>query len=96
MGKETPQTKGGEVYRNRHGFLNGFWYRTGSPSERFGFIEGYVACLRHYVTHPAASYSQAIEYYDARISEYIAAHSNTDDEAIADILRRFRDNPKAN
>lgn len=88
--------KGGEVYKNPHGFLNGFWYQKGAESERFGFLEGYIGCLRTYIKGSAESYPKPIHYYDDNIWDYIKAHPKAEDEAIADILRRFRERPKAN
>src|ERR1700730_19430739 len=39
IARDTPQTKGGEIYSNPHGFLDGLWYRQGSYSDRLGFLE---------------------------------------------------------
>jgi hypothetical protein len=96
MEKDTPQTPGGEVYTNPHGFLNGLWYRGSSQSEGFGFLEGYLGCLRNYVSRPTASYSRSVSYYDDKLRNYIAADPKADDEAIANIFYRFRDKPKPN
>src|ERR1700719_3053386 len=30
IARDTPQTKGGEIYSNPHGFLDGLWYRQNS------------------------------------------------------------------
>jgi len=90
-----PQPSGGEVYTNRHGFLDGQWYRE-SWNSRYGFLNGYLGCLRTYVDHPADSYSRSVTYYDDHIWDYIAAHPNADDASIADLLHRFRDVSKPN
>jgi hypothetical protein len=52
IARDTPQTKGGEIYSNPHGFLDGLWYRQGSYSDRLGFLEGYIECMRSYVENP--------------------------------------------
>jgi hypothetical protein len=88
--------KGGEVWNNPHGFLNGFWYQQGAESRRFGFLEGYIGCLRTYIKGSVESYAKPIQYYDDNIWGYTKAHPKAEDEAIADILRRFREKPKAN
>ncbi len=61
MGRDTPQTKGGEVYTNPHGFLDGLWFRGVSQSERLGFLQGYLECLKGYVSKPKARYSRSVE-----------------------------------
>lgn len=88
--------KGGEVYSNPHSFLNGFWYRSSAESERFGFLEGYLGCLRTYVRGSAESFPKPIHYYDDQIWDYIKARPAAGGEVVADILYRFRDKPKAN
>jgi len=90
IGKDTPQTPGGEKWTNPHWYLNGDWYQHESEAERFGYLEGYIGCLRTYVKNDSARYSQPIHYYDDKIWDYIDA-AKTNDEAVADILRRFRD-----
>lgn len=34
----------GEGWRERHGFLDGGWWKGSNPAEQLGFIEGYIAC----------------------------------------------------
>ena len=94
IGRDTPQTKGGEVYKGDHGFVDGLWYRHSSYSDRLGFLEGYIECLRHYVAQPSATYSRPVTYYDDNIWDYVAAHPAADEEAIAKLLFRYRDKPK--
>jgi hypothetical protein len=51
--------------------------------------------MRTCVSKPTETYSRPAAYYVHRISNYIKTHPKTaDDEAIADILSRFRDNPE--
>ena len=40
------ELKGGEVWKDRHGYWNGDWWRQGQPADRLGFVEGYLSCLR--------------------------------------------------
>ena len=94
IGRDSPHTKGGEVYKGDHGFLDGLWYRGASYSDRLGFLEGYTECLRHYVAQPSATYSRPVTYYDDKIWDYVAAHPAADEEAIATMLFRYRDKPK--
>jgi hypothetical protein len=61
----------GEGWRERHGFLDGGWWKGSNPSEQLGFVEGYVAChnaeerkqppLRHL---PSLYVSQVSSWYD--------------------------------
>jgi len=89
--------KGGEVWNNPHGFLTGFWYQTSAESERFGFLEGYLGCLRTYMKGSAESYPKPIHYYDDKIWDYVDSHGADVSQApVAYTLRRFRDSPKAN
>lgn len=96
IGKDTPPTKGGEIYTNPHGYFDGTFYRQVSEAERFGFLEGYIGCLRSYVKDSDEIYSLPIHEYDDKIWDYIRAHPTADNQAIADILRRFRDRPNLN
>jgi hypothetical protein len=97
--KESPPPKpsrGGEVWTNPHGYLNGtYWSQLYYDATRQAFLEGYLSCLRTCVSKPTQTYSRPAAYYVPKISKYIAAHPRTAyDEAIADILSRLRDNPK--
>jgi hypothetical protein len=94
IASQTPYTPGGEVDSSPFG--DGLWYRGASFSERLGYLEGYIGCVRNYVRQPSESYSHPIEYYDDHVWDYVAARPEADQEAIADILRRFRDKAKAN
>jgi hypothetical protein len=61
----------GEGWRERHGFLDGGWWKGSNPSEQLGFVEGYVTChnaeqkhqppLRHL---PSMYVSQVSYWYD--------------------------------
>jgi hypothetical protein len=89
--------KGGEVSNNPHGFLNGFWYQKGAESERFGFLEGYIGCLRTYIKGSAESYPKPIHYYDDKIWDYVDSHgADVSQGPVVYVLRRFREQPKPN
>jgi len=82
---------GAEVWKNPHGYLDGFWWRQGSESENRGFLEGYLWCVRTCVKQRTDTYSQSLEYYADKISGYVRAHPKAEHEAVATILLRFRD-----
>ena len=67
----------------------------GSKAENTGFIEGYLWCARTYVNPPSATYSKPVSYYVDKISTYIRSNPQADDEAVATILARFRDQQKS-
>ncbi len=87
--------KDGERWTNPHGYYDGLYWRQGSEEERKGFLEGYLWCMRRCVKSPPATYSRSTSNYMNRIDAYLKAHPKGDDEAIAAILARFRDNPKS-
>jgi hypothetical protein len=98
VAKESPLPKslpGGEVWTNPHGFLDGtYWKQLYYDSARQAFLEGYLWCMQAYVATPTETYSRPVAYYVQKISSYVERHPEADDEAIADILSRFRDGPR--
>jgi hypothetical protein len=87
--------RGGEVYTNPHGYFDGEFWREGSEPANRGFLKGYLWCMRTCVKEPTETYSQSIDYYWNKIWDYLQAHPKTAyNEAIADILSRFRDHTK--
>jgi len=86
-------TKGG-TWSNPHWYLNGDWWYQVERSERLGFIEGYISCVRTYVKEPRVSYSRSPEYYASEISKQIKAR-HAYDQAVAEILFKFRDQQKS-
>jgi hypothetical protein len=97
IARDVPPAKetDGEVYTNPHGFLDGTWWAQGGEAEDRGFLEGYLLCLRECVPQPTETYSRSVSYYWDKIWDYIDTHQKTAyDEAIADILFRFRDRAK--
>lgn len=95
--QESPPPKpsqGGEVWTNAHGYFDGtYWTQLYYDTARQTFLEGYLWCMRTCGSKPRETYSRPAAYYVPKISTYIAAHPKTAyNEAIADILSRFRDN----
>jgi hypothetical protein len=88
-------SRGGEVWTNPHGYFDGtYWSQRYYDDARQAFLEGYLSCLRTRVSKPTGTYSRPAAYYVPKISGYISAHPKTGyNEAIADILSRFRDDP---
>ncbi|MCE5310110.1 MAG: hypothetical protein LLG20_20945 [Acidobacteriales bacterium] len=84
----------GEVWKEPHWYLNGLWWRQVSESERLGFLEGYLWCLRTQVNRPENAYSRSLSFYVDEIDEYVRAYPKADDESVATILERFRDGSK--
>jgi hypothetical protein len=93
--KPSKPAPGSEVWTNPHEFLNGTWWVQSSETQQLGFLEGYLWCMRTCVDKPAQVYSRSVNSYADQIVKYILAHPKTAyDEAIAEILARFRDRPK--
>ena len=83
-----------ETWTSPHWYLNGLWWRQGSRLENVGFVEGYLWCVTTRLKSPAQAYSRPIAYYADHISTYIRANPKADDQAVATILERFRDQGK--
>ena len=83
----------GETWKNAHWYLDGDWWREGSPEERQGFVKGYLWCMRTQVPTPAETYSKSVDFYVARIDAFTRANANSkmDREAVASTLKRYRD-----
>jgi hypothetical protein len=82
---------GGEKWPNPHGYYDGVWWHQIPESERLGFLEGYIGCMSRDVKQPPEGYSRSASYYDNRIWSYLDAHPKAMNEAIANILSRYRD-----
>jgi hypothetical protein len=88
---EPEHPEGGEIYAHPHGFLDGSWYKMEDYPKRIGYLQGYLGCLRTYVNDPPQRYSHPIGYYDDNVWDYIEAHPIAYDEAVAEMVSRFRD-----
>lgn len=69
--RDATPTHAGLGWRERHGFLDGFWWQGSNGAEELGFIEGYVTCHNSEETHeapmrePAGAYvTQVARWYD--------------------------------
>jgi len=81
----------GEDWANAHWYLNGDWWGGGGLPEKQGFLEGYLWCMSNRVNPKTETYSRTVGFYQKKIDAYIDAHPKAGNEAIADILHRFRD-----
>src|ERR1022692_1739427 len=87
---KSPESQG-ETWKNAHWYLNGLWWRGGTLLEEKGYLQGYLWCMNNRVDPKTDSYSRPVSYYQKKIDAYIKAHPNSDDEAVANILHRYRD-----
>jgi hypothetical protein len=69
--RDATPTHPGLGWRERHGFLDGFWWQGSDPAEQLGFVEGYVTCHNNEEIHdlplrePISAYvSQLGSWYD--------------------------------
>jgi hypothetical protein len=81
---------GGEVWNERHGYLDGQWWRESTERERIGFLEGYTSCYQQYVKTQRVRFSLTAEEYSERLTKYCedpsVDHTN---EKIAKVLHRL-------
>lgn len=73
-----PQLPGGEVYRGRHGYYDGLWWR--GAGQQVGYVEGYLVCLGHPPTREEA------ERLARAITAWYGRNPSRDDRPIADVL----------
>lgn len=81
----------GETWKNAHWYLNGGWWNSISELEATGYLEGYLWCNNNKVHPQTESYSHSVSFYQKKIYSYINANHKSGNEAVADILRRYRD-----
>lgn len=89
--KQATVSKGGEIWTNPHWYLNGDWWAQEAQTERTGFLEGYLWCLRTQVEVPLASYSKPASFYREKINAYVTANPKLGKEAVSRTLARFKD-----
>ncbi len=92
-GEPRPVPKGGEEWKEPHGYYDGLWWRGSSASEQLGYIEGYLSCYASEIASPPATFSKSAHEYVALMNAYVKGHAKSDDEKVAYILHRFRDSP---
>ena len=85
------KTSGGEDWKNPHWYLNGDWWGQIDEDEELGYVEGYLWCTRTQVPTPHDSCSKSSAIYRNKIDAFVRANPKLGNEAVADILRRFRD-----
>lgn len=81
----------GETWKNAHWYLNGNWWSQVGEVQQFGFVEGYLWCLRTQAPDRTEGYSGSIDSYLRRIDAFVKANPKQSKEAVAVTLRRFRD-----
>jgi hypothetical protein len=78
-----PVLEGGEVYKEKHGWLDGEWWgdaKHGNPDEKAGYVEGFLAC-----EFSSATVRQRQQYIDA-LNRHFVVEAN-EHHKIADILQ---------
>ncbi|MGD0890129.1 MAG: hypothetical protein ABR923_01250 [Terracidiphilus sp.] len=83
--------KSAEAWQNPHWYLNGEWWMQVSERQQFGFVEGYLWCMKTQVSSTAESYPRSTNSYRQQIDGFIKANPRLANEAVADTLRRFRE-----
>lgn len=86
-----PETKGGEVWREPHGYYNGQWWWQASDDTRIGYVKGYLWCYGTMMAKPSARFSKPAGTYRSLMDHYIESNPKADSEKLAHILFRFRD-----
>lgn len=92
----------GEVYKNKHGFFDGDYWRQATASHRLGFIQGYLYC-QHKYSKPQAGFTNSPDWYVTQISKWYGLKSPDSDEVdesridkkIADVLLLLRDKERS-
>jgi len=88
---------GGEVWKDRHWYFDGQWWRQGTPADRLGFVEGYLACYRAGVKNARSNFLEPASQYVALINQWYGLNEETGDvipsrvhAKIAHVLFKFR------
>jgi len=89
--KSRPLPKGGEIWKEPHGYYDGQFWREASENERLGYLEGYLLCYSKMMNGARVKFSDTPSKYRTLINEYVESHPKSDDEKLAYILYRFRD-----
>ena len=90
-GKPRLVPKGGEDWKESHGYYDGLWWRGASPPEQLGFVEGYLSCYSTEMPSASGMFSKSAPDYVRLMNSYMKGHAHSDEEKLADILSRFRD-----
>ena len=90
-GKSRPVHKGGEEWKEKHGYYDGLWWRGASADGQLGFIEGYLSCYSTEMAGASPVFLKAARDYVSLMDSYMGSHAHSDEERLADILSRFGD-----
>lgn len=71
-----------EAHPGRHGFFDGLWWKGGSDSERLGYVEGFLTCLKRPTT---AKRSRGIE---EAVTAWYAGNPDRESSPIASVLQQ--------
>jgi hypothetical protein len=92
-----PPARGGEVWNERHGYWDGQWWREGTPADRLGFVEGYLACYSR-SQKPHGAFSRTPPQYVRLVNQWYELNEETGDvdptrvdAKIAAVLFKFVD-----
>ena len=82
----------GETWKNAHWYLNGDWWSQVSKTQQFGFVEGYLWCLRTQVSAPTerALRVRFCTFFRRKIDAFVRANPKQGNEAVAITLHRYR------
>lgn len=85
-----PVLKGGELYKEKHGWLDGEWWgdaQHGNPEEKLGYVEGYLSC-----EFGTATAHETHQYVNA-LNRHFAIEANEHDK-IANVLQPILEREK--
>jgi hypothetical protein len=93
-----PASRPAKKWAERHGFFDGEYWRQSVPSQRLGFVQGFLDCQNEHEASPAR-YSRPDSWYVSESSEWYGVKSEDPGEVnakrsgkkIADVLYLFRD-----
>lgn len=93
---KNPQPKGGEVWKEPHGYFDGQWWREAEPKERRGFLEGYLACYTQDAKQKKGKFSGSPDNYLASVNNWYglkeddrSVNPKREDKKIANVLFLF-------
>ena len=90
-GKPRTVPKGGEHWKEAHGYYDGLWWRQSSENEQLGYVQGYLACYRRLLVASPTTFSKPPNAYWSLMNAYITQNPKSDDEKLANILKRYAD-----
>lgn len=93
-----PMTKTTDKWEQKHGVFDGEYWRQAMPSQRVGFVQGFLECQRKDIK-ATAKFSRTDDWYTAQISQWYGIreddpaeiNSKRESKKIADVLYLFKD-----